>query len=62
MAGYLVLLFTLEYFGRFMISTSLGYLAVLAPLAFFLPPHRPAVRAALLPLPASVGGEAAVAV
>jgi Glycosyltransferase family 87 len=62
MAGYLVLLFTLEYFGRFMISTALGYLAVLAPLAFFLPPRRPAARAAQVPLPASVGGEAAVAV
>ena len=62
MAGYLVLLFTLEYFGRFMISTSLGYLAVLAPLAFFLPPRRSAAQAALVPLPTSVGGEAAVAV
>jgi len=38
MAGYVALLFVLEYFGRFMVDTSLGYLAVLAPLAFFLPP------------------------
>jgi len=38
MAGYVALLFVLEYFGRFMVDDSLGYLAVLAPLAFFLPP------------------------
>lgn len=62
MAGYLVLLFTLEYFGRFMIDTSLGYLAVLAPLAFFLAPARPVAQAAPIPLPATTVDEAAVAV
>ncbi len=36
MAGYVVVLFLCEYFGRFMIDTSLGYLAVLAPLSFFI--------------------------
>ncbi len=51
MAGYLVLLFALEYFGRFMIDTSLGYLSVLAPLCYFLAPPRPAAQAAPLPLP-----------
>jgi len=51
MGGYLVLLFALEYFGRFMIDTSLGYLAVLAPLCYFLTPPRPVAQAAPLPLP-----------
>jgi len=51
MGGYLVLLFALEYFGRFMIDTSLGYLAVLAPLCYFLAPPRPVAQAAPLPLP-----------
>jgi len=51
MGGYLVLLFVLEYFGRFMIDTSLGYLAVLAPLCYFLASPRPVAQAAPLPLP-----------
>jgi len=51
LAGYLVLLFVLEYFGRFMIDTSLGYLAVLAPLCYFLAPPQPVAQAAPLPLP-----------
>jgi hypothetical protein len=59
--GYLVLLFTLEYFGRFMIDTSLGYLAVLAPLSFFLSSPSTVARLALLPLPDSAE-DAAIAV
>jgi len=62
MSGYLVLLFALEYFGRFMIDTSLGYLAVLAPLCYFLAPPRPVARAAPLPLPVPAADERAVAV
>jgi hypothetical protein len=56
--GYLVLLFALEYFGRFMIDTSLGYLAVLAPLSFFLAPSSTLARPALLPLPTPAEEEA----
>jgi len=51
LAGYLVLLFVLEYFGRFMVDTSLGYLAALAPLSFFLPAPRPLAQVAPVPLP-----------
>ncbi len=60
MGGYLVLLFTLEYFGRFMIDTALGYVVVLAPLAFF--PQQPAAvsRLALLLLPSDDEGAVAV--
>ena len=59
MGGYLVLLFTLEYFGRFMVDTSLGYLVALAPLSFFLPAPRLAARAAPLPPPAPLTADSA---
>ncbi len=59
--GYLVLLFALEYFGRFMIDTALGYLAVLAPLSFFLSAPSTVARLTLLPLP-SPDEETAIAV
>ena len=59
--GYLVLLFALEYFGRFMIDTALGYLAVLAPLSFFLSSPSTVAHLTLLPLP-SPDEETAIAV
>lgn len=62
LSGYLVLLFALEYFGRFMVDTSLGYLMLLAPLCFFLPAPDAGARVAVVHLPAAAAGDAAVAV
>jgi hypothetical protein len=63
MGGYMALLFTLEYFGRFMIDTSLGYLIVLAPLSYFVPQLRLVEGLVRMPEPAlTITTDAAAAV